>query len=188
MARTNKDGGTTRPFKDGCAWVRVCVCVCPIQIIVLYCIAFYLLYDAAIDASSDSRHMRVVQRQWAAKACALYACLRDMFEANSHIVKGTISYSNATLMLPALVHLSPAVVFLACYLYYYRSAVHKNLSSKFDRFLAMRSQFDTVHGVDFYAPTFCLSATFVRPLFAFVLCFLRQKILNNFAFCHRCDF
>ena len=147
-----------------------------------------LLYDAASDASSDSRHMRVVQRQWAAKACALYACLRDMFEANSHIVQGTTCYSNATLTLPALVHLSPALVFLDCYLYYYRSAVHKNLSSKFDRFLAVRSQFDTVYGVDFYAPTFCLSATFVRPLFAFVLCFLRQKILNNFAFCHRCDF
>ena len=74
------------------------------------------------------------------------------------------------------------------HLYYYRSAVLTNLSSKFDRFLAVRSKFDTVHSVDFYAPTCCLSATFVRPLFAFVLCFLRQKILNNFAFRHRCDF
>ena len=70
------------------------------------------------------------------------------------------------------------------HLYYYRSAVHKNLSSKFDRFLAECSQFDTVHDIDFYSPIFCLSATFVRPLFAFVLCFLRQKIINNFAFRH----
>ena len=74
------------------------------------------------------------------------------------------------------------------YLYYYRSSVHKNLSSKFDRFLAAPSQFDTNHGVDLYAPTCCLSATFVRPLLAFVLCSLRQKIINNFAFRHRCDF
>ena len=74
------------------------------------------------------------------------------------------------------------------HLYYYRSAVHKNLSSKCERFLAVRTKFDTVHGVEFYAPTFGLSATFVRPLFAFVLCFLRQKIINNFAFRHRCDF
>ena len=70
------------------------------------------------------------------------------------------------------------------------SAVHKNLSSKFDRFLDVRSQFDTVHGVDFYVPIFCLSATFVRSLFAFVLCFLRQKIINIFATdaIFRCDF
>ena len=65
-------------------------------------------------------------------------------------------------------------------LYYYRRVVHKNLSytnlsSKFDRFLAGRSQFDTDHGVDFNAHTCCLSATFVRPLFAFVLCFFTTK-------------
>ena len=47
------------------------------------------------------------------------------------------------------------------------------LSSKFDEFLAGRSQFDSDHRVDFYSPTWCLSATFVRLLFAFVLCFLR---------------
>ena len=41
------------------------------------------------------------------------------------------------------------------------------LSSKFDEFLAGRSQFDSDHGVDFYVPTCCQSATFVRPLFAF---------------------
>ena len=39
------------------------------------------------------------------------------------------------------------------------------LSSKFEDFLAVRSQFDSGHGVDFSAPTCCQSATFVRPLF-----------------------
>ena len=73
-------------------------------------------------------------------------------------------------------------------LYYYRRAVHKNLSPKFDRFLDGRSQFYTDHGVDFYAPTCYLSTTFVHPLFEFVLCFLRQKIINNVTFRHRCDF
>ena len=81
------------------------------------------------------------------------------------------------------------------YLYYYRRAARKKLSSKscpqkavlrklsskFDEFLAMRSW------RRFYAPTCCLSATFVRPLFAFVLCLLRQKIINNAVFRHRCD-
>ena len=41
------------------------------------------------------------------------------------------------------------------------------LSSKFDEFLAVQSQFDSDHGINFYAPTCCQSATFVRPLFAF---------------------
>ena len=61
--------------------------------------------------------------------------------------------------------------------------MHKNLSSKFDRFLA-------VHGVNFYAPIFCLSATFVRPLFAFVLCFLQTQIISHFVTdaIFRCDF
>ena len=56
-----------------------------------------------------------------------------------------------------------------------QKAVLIKLSSKVDEFLAGRSQFDSDHGVDFYAPTCCLSTTFVLPLFAFVLCFLRQK-------------
>ena len=43
----------------------------------------------------------------------------------------------------------------------------RELSSKFDEFLAVRSQFDSDHGVDFSAPTFCQSATFMQPLFAF---------------------
>ena len=52
------------------------------------------------------------------------------------------------------------------------------LSSKFDEFLAVRSQFDSDHGVDFYAPTCCQSATFARPLFAFncPLYFTRKKM------------
>ena len=64
---------------------------------------------------------------------------------------------------------------LTRHLYYYRSSVRKNLSSQFDRFLAGRSNLDTNHGVNFSTPTSCQSATFVRPLFAFVLCCLRQK-------------
>ena len=35
-----------------------------------------------------------------------------------------------------------------------------------DGFLSARSQFDSAHGVDVYAPTCCQSATF-GPLFAF---------------------
>ena len=59
-------------------------------------------------------------------------------------------------------------------------------SSKFDECLAVRSQFDSDHGVDFSTPTSCQSATFVRPLFAFY-CTLsfRKKIRNNAAFRHR---
>ena len=53
------------------------------------------------------------------------------------------------------------------------------LSSQFDEFLAERSQFDSDHGVDFYAPTFCQSATFVLLLFI-VLCFLREKIMRHY--------
>ena len=52
------------------------------------------------------------------------------------------------------------------------------LSSKFEVFLAGRSQFDSDHGADFSAPTCCQSATFVRPLFG-VFCrlfFLRINI------------
>ena len=61
-------------------------------------------------------------------------------------------------------------------LYYYSSLVRKNLSSKFDEFLVMQSQFDSDHGVDLYAYTRCLSATF-GPLFAFYcpLSFTREK-------------
>ena len=68
------------------------------------------------------------------------------------------------------------------------------MSSKFDVFLAGRSQFDSDHRVDCYAPTCCLSETFAPPHFAFVLCFLRQQIIiNNVAFrhilrCLRCSF
>ena len=53
------------------------------------------------------------------------------------------------------------------------------LSSKFDEFLAVRSQFDSDHGVDFYAPTCCQFATFVRPLFAFdcPLFIMKKKII-----------
>ena len=52
------------------------------------------------------------------------------------------------------------------HLHYYRRAVPKKLSSKFDEFLAGRPQFDSEHGFDLYPPTCCQSATF-GPLFAF---------------------
>ena len=60
-------------------------------------------------------------------------------------------------------------------LYYYRMDVLKKLYSKFEEFLAGRSQFDNDDGVDFYAPTCCQSATFLRPLFAFILWFFYHK-------------
>ena len=66
------------------------------------------------------------------------------------------------------------------YLYYYRRAILKNVSSKFDGFLAVRSQFDSDYGVYFYAPTCCQSATF-GPLFAFYcpLFFYEIVFFNN---------
>ena len=41
------------------------------------------------------------------------------------------------------------------------------------------SQFDSDLRVNFSTPTSCPSATFVQPLFAFVLCFLRHKIMKK---------
>ena len=63
------------------------------------------------------------------------------------------------------------------------------LSSKFDVFLTGWSLFDSVHGVDCYAPTCCQSATFVRPRFAFYcpLFFCEKIIINNVAFRDRRD-
>ena len=58
-------------------------------------------------------------------------------------------------------------------------SVFTNLSSQFDRLLPARSQFDTNHRVNLSTPKSCQSATFVRPLFAFVLCFLRHKIIKK---------
>ena len=57
---------------------------------------------------------------------------------------------------------------MGCVIYttVYSSPVCKNLSSKLDRFLPVRSQFDTNHRVHFSTPTSCQSATF-GPLFAF---------------------
>ena len=60
------------------------------------------------------------------------------------------------------------------------------LSSKCEEFLAVRSQFDSDHGVDFSAPTCCQSATFVQPLFAFY-CLLffygKNKIMQQYISC-----
>ena len=63
------------------------------------------------------------------------------------------------------------------HLYYYRSAVRKNLSSKFDEFLAGRSQFDTDHRVDFYGRTCCHSATFGTLFLFYCPFFFTEK--NN---------
>ena len=50
---------------------------------------------------------------------------------------------------------------------------------KFDQFLPVRSHFDTKRPVNFFHRATFQSATFGRPLFAFVLCVLRQKIIKK---------
>ena len=50
---------------------------------------------------------------------------------------------------------------------------------KLDQFLPVRSHFDTKRPVNFFHIATFQSATFGRPLFAFVLCVLRQKSLKN---------
>ena len=51
--------------------------------------------------------------------------------------------------------------------------------AKFDQFLPVRSHFDTKRPVNFFHVATFQSATFGRPLFAFVLCVLRQKIIKR---------
>ena len=66
----------------------------------------------------------------------------------------------------------------------YTTSTIGGLSSKCEEFLAERSQFDSDHGVIFYAPTCCQSATFVRPLFAFycpLFLYDKKKIMWHFA-------
>ena len=63
------------------------------------------------------------------------------------------------------------------YLYYYRRRVC--VFAKFDQFLPVRSHFDTKRPVNFFHVATFQSATFGRPLFAFVLCVLRQKIIKR---------
>ena len=72
--------------------------------------------------------------------------------------------------------------------YYYRKAVLKHMSSTFDEFLASRSQFNwTAIMTSICMP---LHIANLRPLDCFlrciVLCFLRVKIMNTVAICHRC--
>ena len=61
--------------------------------------------------------------------------------------------------------------------------LYGELSSKFEEFLAVRSQLDSDNGVDFSTPICCLSAIFVRPLFVFycLLFFYEKKIMQHFA-------
>ena len=63
------------------------------------------------------------------------------------------------------------------HLYYYRRRVC--VFAKFDQFLPVRSHFDTKLPVNFFHVATFQSATFGRPLFAFVLCVLRQKIIKR---------
>ena len=49
------------------------------------------------------------------------------------------------------------------------------LSSKFDEFLAVRSQFDSDHGVGFSPPTCCQSATAFCVLLSLVLYGKKKK-------------
>ena len=63
------------------------------------------------------------------------------------------------------------------YLYYYRRRVC--VFAKFDQFLPVRSHFDTKRPVNLFHVATFQSATFGRPLFAFVLCVLRQKIIKR---------
>ena len=51
--------------------------------------------------------------------------------------------------------------------------------AKFDQFLPVRSHFDTKRPVNFFHIATFQSATFGRPIFAFVFCVLRQKIIKN---------
>ena len=62
-------------------------------------------------------------------------------------------------------------------LYYYRRRVC--VFAKFDQFLPVRSHFDTKRPVNLFQVATFQSATFGRPLFAFVLCVLRQKIIKR---------
>ena len=51
--------------------------------------------------------------------------------------------------------------------------------AKCDKFLPVRSHFDTKRPVNFFHVATFQSATFGRLLFAFVLCVLRQKIIKK---------
>ena len=65
------------------------------------------------------------------------------------------------------------------HLYYCSSPVPEICPQNFDENVAARSQFDSDHHVNFYAPT-----TFVPPLFAFVLFFTTKIIINFATFCN----
>ena len=91
-------------------------------------------------------------------------------------------------------------------LYYYSSPVRKNLSSKFDEFLAARSKldeflaarskldeflaarskFDSDHRVDFYTHTCCQSAI-TGPLFCVLLSFVFYDFFLTMSHFARCD-
>ena len=131
------------------------------------------------DAASEARNAMAAATSFASPARPR-ACVVLERSKNCNKIKRTLHQRNGTYFND----------FVWWYLYYYRSigalsakscphkSVPTNLSSKFDEFLAGRSQFDTDHSVDFYAHTCCQSATF-GPLFAFYCpLFLRKQIIK----------
>ena len=175
------------------AWVRI-----PLLTTLLInkgTVSYYILYKRLRVVSQRVVRVRMAERSKALRS-GRSLVLQAWGPTTLLINKGTVSYYIRTSWLPGFVmvlycHMHPVhncrhiklcpkqswqtIHCLAIHLYYYSSPVRKNLSSKFDENLPERSQFDSDHRVHFSAPTSCQSATFVRPLFAFVLCFLRQQ-------------
>ena len=106
-------------------------------------------------------------------------CLEVGFEANCRCLAMTDCYTGAilplgtgllTVFLNREVTILPGLTF---YLYYYRRRVC--VFAKFDQFLPVRSHFDTKRPVNLFHVATFQSATFGRPLFAFVLCVFYDK-------------
>ena len=69
---------------------------------------------------------------------------------------------------------------ISIHLYYYSSPVPDICPHNLTNFTPCSPKYWSDHRVNFYAPTCCLSATFVSPLFAFVLCFFTTKNHHKF--------
>ena len=87
--------------------------------------------------------------------------------------------SSATRELP-----EDTLVILSFHIYIYTTVGDASglcvcVCAKFDKFLPVRSHFDTKRPVIFFHIATFQSATFGRQLFAFVLCVLRQKIIKK---------
>ena len=97
-------------------------------------------------------------------------CEFEAFSADVEILKYFLCFKCEILRISSDSH-------VVAYLYYYRRRVC--VFAKFDQFLPVRSHFDTKRPVNFFHVASFQSATFGRPLFAFVLCVLRQKIIKR---------